>query len=393
MILGIVAKRAIYEQIATLNFRGNYDIRHIDTKSLSAAQKKLEGEQVCTDILIDLDGFGVSADEVVALVGRLLTTTQLHIMVLADGFVPGSRLVRDLEALGLAEQDIFLQAGTHLKMGVSKLLNGTRPKPAALPRADAAEKTPSEPPMEQPVKEQVAAAWPVLPPSQIDVVSGKAKQIRKPPRPATRAVTVAVAGAGPRIGTTTQAMQLLHYLRALSYKAVVVDMQSSGQLEQYLDVYAGQAEVLNPHEFVIQGCRLLTTGKVLMQARAEYDYVICDYGPYDEIAETVSFWEKDIKILVAGVKPWESAFLPQVFEDDDGSLNYVFSFVAQADEADVLQQMDSSAASTYFAPYAPDYFTYCGADEFYARLLNCENEKPAQKKASFLFKRFGRQRK
>lgn len=392
MILGIAAKQSIFDQIATLNFRGNYDIRHIEAKNLSTVQKKLEGEQVCTDILIDLDGFGVSADEVVDLISRLLTTTQLHIMVLADGFAPGSRLVRDLTALGLTEQDIFLQAGTRLKIGISELLNGSRQTPLIDPPSVSSELPTLEPSVEQSV-ETAPLTKSVTPPSQVDVVSAKAKQIRKPPRPVTRAVTVAVAGAGSRIGTTTQAMQLLHYLRAASYKCALVDMQSSGQLEQYLDVYAGQAEVLNPHEFVIQGCRLLTTGKVLMQARAEYDYVICDYGPYNEIAETVSFWEKDIKILVAGVKPWESAFLPQVFEDDDGSLNYIFSFVAQADEADVLQQMDSSAASTYFAPYAPDYFTYCGADEFYARLLNCEKEKPAQKKTSFLFKRFGRQHK
>ncbi len=305
-------------------------------------------------MLIDLDGFGVSADEVVTLVSRLLTTTQLHIMVLADGFVSGSRLVRDLEALGLAEQDIFLQAGTRLKMGISELLNGTWPKPtvpsSALPRPDPVAETASEPPTDEAAVIPPSPTQPIIPPSQVDVVSAKAQQIRKPPRPITRAVTVAVAGAGSRIGTTTQAMQLLQYLRMAGYKCALVDMQSAGQLEQYLDVYAGQAEVLNPHEFVIQGCHLLTTGKVLMQARAEYDYVVCDYGPYSDIAETVSFWEKDIKILVAGIKPWGKRLLPQVFEDDDGSLNYIFSFVAQADEADVLQQMDSSSASTYFAP-------------------------------------------
>lgn len=388
MILGVLAKPAIYDQIVTLNFRGNYDIRHIDAKTLSAAQKKLEGEQACTDVLIDLDCFGISADEVVSLVGRLLTTTQLHIMVLADGFIPGSRLVRDLQALGLAEQDIFLQAGTRLKMGISELLTGSRPNPpAALPHPASTETTDLDLP------EDLLPSEPVPPPSQVDVVAAKAQQIRKPPRPATRAVTVAVAGACSRIGATTQAMQLLHYLRALGYKCALVDMQSSGQLEQYLDVYTDQSEVLNPHEFVIQGCRLLTTGKVLMQARAEYDYVICDYGPYNEIAEVVSFWEKDIKILVAGIKPWESAYLPKVFEDDDGSLNYIFSFVAQADEADVLQQMDSSAPSTYFAPYAPDYFAYCGADELYSRLLSCDQQKPVQKKTSFLFKRFSRPHK
>ena len=314
MILGVLAQAGYLRANRHTEFSRQLRYPPYRRQNPSACPKKLEGEQACTDVLIDLDGFGVSADEVVTLVSRLLTTTQLHIMVLADGFVSGNRLVRDLEALGLAEQDIFLQAGTRLKMGISELLNGTWPKPtvpsSALPRPDPVAETASEPPTDEAAVIPPSPTQPIIPPSQVDVVSAKAQQIRKPPRPITRAVTVAVAGAGSRIGTTTQAMQLLQYLRMAGYKCALVDMQSAGQLEQYLDVYAGQAEVLNPHEFVIQGCHLLTTGKVLMQARAEYDYVVCDYGPSD-IAETVSFWEKDIKILVAGIKPWGKRLCPR----------------------------------------------------------------------------------
>ena len=129
-----------------------------------------------------------------------------------------------------------------------------------------------------------------------------------------------------------------------------------------------------------------------MQARMEYDYLICDYGDYAQIIDTVSFWEKDIRVLVAGVKPWESDQLSRVFEDDDGSLHYIFSFVPKADEPDVRNQMGESAPNTYFAPYAPDYFSYCGNDEFYAKLIACKKAEPQQKKKGFTFNLFHRRK-
>lgn len=216
--------------------------------------------------------------------------------------------------------------------------------------------------------------------------------IKKPPRPATKAVTVAVSGASPRIGTTTQALQLLLYLRAKDYSCAYLDMCSSGKMEQLLDIYES-CDRINGHEFTIQGQHIITNGKLLMQARSEYDYVICDYGPYQDILEPVSFWEKDVKIMVAGTKPWESAQLPAVFEDDDGSLRYIFSFVPSADETSVREQMAESADKTYFAPYAPDYFSYSGADEIYSALVDCPGPSPAQTKEKGLRFLFNRKKK
>lgn len=249
--------------------------------------------------------------------------------------------------------------------------------------------TPEQKEEAQAVEQPVPAA--VVPPSQVDAATGKSMQIRKPARPTTRAVTIAVAGGGPRIGATTQAMQLLHYLTAQNFRCAYVDVQQADQMRQYLTVY-DKCEQLGPHEYTIQGCHFLDTGKLLMQARMEYDYLICDYGDYAEIADTVSFWEKDIKVLVAGIKPWESDLLSRVFDDDDGSLHYIFSFVARADETDVRNQMGDSAANTQFAPYAPDFFSYCGDDEFYAQIVSCQKTEPQQKKKRFTFHLFRRRK-
>lgn len=390
MVIGVVAGEQLYEQINKLNFRGEYDIRWVEPKEPTAICRTLEANQEFTDVLLDVASLkAANADESVNLADRLLRTTHLHIMVLADGYLPESRLIRDLVSVGVPRKDIFLQTGVKLQMRISNLLHTAQPSPPVEEETPMSAETPEQK-EEVPAEEQPVSAA-VVPPSQVDAAAGKSMQIRKPARPATRAVTIAVAGGGPRIGTTTQAMQLLLYLTAQNFRCAYVDMQQTDQMRQYLAVYE-KCEQLGPHEFTIQGCHILDTGKLLMQARMEYDYLICDYGDYAQIIDTVSFWEKDIKVLVAGIKPWESDQLSRVFDDDDGSLHYIFSFVPKADEADVRNQMGESAPNTYFAPYAPDYFSYCGDDEFYAKIIACKKAEPQQRKKGFAFNLFHRRK-
>lgn len=380
MILGIISDPSVYRQVSMLNFRGNYDIRHIAARSPNEIRKALEGDTAFTHILMDVDYIHQNADVPLELLSRLMNTTNYCWLILANGYMPDSRLMRDLLALGIERENIFLQGGTAMKARISQLLQlGT-------------EEGSFSPPSMEMMKEHVASSPTFLPPSQVDIVAGKAMAIKKPPRPATKAVTVAVAGASPRIGTTTQALQLLLFLRAKDYSCAYLDMCSSGKMEQLLDIYES-CDRINGHEFTIQGQHIITNGKLLMQARSEYDYVICDYGFYKDILEPVSFWEKDIKVLVAGTKPWESAQLPAVFADDDGSLRYIFSFVPSADEISVREQMAESADKTYFAPYAPDFFSYSGADEIYSALVDCPGPSPVQKKEKGLRFLFGRKKK
>lgn len=380
MILGIISDPAVYRQISTLNFRGNYDIRHIAARSPNEIRKALEGDTAFTHILMDVDYVHQNADVPLELLSRLINTTSYCWLILANGYMPDSRLMRDLLALGIDRENIFLQGGTAMKARISQLLQlGT-------------DEGSFSPPSMEMMEEQVVSSPTILPPSQVDIVAGKAMAIKKPPRPATKAVTVAVAGASPRIGTTTQALQLLLYLRAKDYSCAYLDMCGSGKMEQLSDIYES-CDRINGHEFTIQGQHIITNGKLLMQARSEYDYVICDYGPYQDILEPVSFWEKDVKILVAGTKPWESAQLPAVFADDDGSLRYIFSFVPSVDESSVREQMAESADKTYFAPYAPDYFSYSGVDELYSALVDCPGPSPTQTKEKGLRFLFNRKKK
>ena len=177
------------------------------------------------------------------------------------------------------------------------------------------------------------------------------------------------------MGTTTQAMQILNYLSTMEYKVAFVEMSGQRHMGQYLGIL-DKSEALDDAHFTLMGNHFYNDAKGLITARSQFDYVVCDYGVYDDIPDITSFFEKDVKIVCCGAKPWESPWLEPAFGDDDGTLRYIFSFVQKSDEAMVRDQMGDEAKNTYFAPYAPDFFRYCGADEIYERIIDPKTNRP-----------------
>lgn len=393
MVLGIIAKSNTYESILTLNFRKQYDLRQISATSVLSIQMELEASNEYTHILLDIEAVRGNTDNALSLLDRLLKTTQLQFIVLADNYPEDSRLVYNLRALGIHEENIVLADGTRLKMRISKLLQHNEPQPVedeiAVEMPTPVPEAMADAPEPDVLASMVGQA--VVPPSQISVVEAKQMLIKKPEFvPTAKAVTIALAGAGSRIGTTTQCMQLLLYLRAQDYSVALVEMHGKGCMQQYIEVYDKSSQLVDPTHFVVQGCHFYNSSKALIRAKAEYDYVICDYGVYSDISDTVSFFEKDIKAICAGAKPWESDTLCDVFPDDDGSLFYIFSFVPKTDEQEILQQMLDSAQCTCFAAYTPDYFQYGGADELYQKIVRCKkSDTKKTKSARFKLPRFG----
>ena len=144
---------------------------------------------------------------------------------------------------------------------------------------------------------------------------------------------------------------------------------------QYLGIL-DKSEALDDAHFTLMGNHFYNDAKGLITARSQFDYVVCDYGVYNDIPDITSFFEKDVKIVCCGAKPWESPWLEPAFGDDDGTLRYIFFFVQKSDEAMVRDQMGDEAKNTYFAPYAPDFFRYCGADEIYERIIDPKTNRP-----------------
>ncbi|MEG1753540.1 MAG: hypothetical protein RR234_06465, partial [Christensenella sp.] len=212
----------------------------------------------------------------------------------------------------------------------------------------------------------------VTPPSQITTAEAKAllreNMLQLQKENMRTAITIAVAGAGHRVGATTQALQLLMFFRTKNYTAALVEMHCQERLWQFKDVYSN-SEVTDSGNLSINGNLLITDAAKLAQAKKEYDILVLDYGAYSE-CDTVSYLKNNLKLVCAGVKPWETQYLNEVFCHENESMCFLFSFVPPADEPIVREQMEGSADKTFFAVYTPDMFQYCGNDAVYEKILD-----------------------
>mgnify|MGYP000000556498 FL=1 len=369
MITGVIAREEHWKTIQALNFRGEHDIRRITAGSPNAAQRELEGNGEYNLLILDIDVFHGNSDIAVSLVERLKKSVpQLQLALIMDGYTSNSLVVRDIKSIGVEEDHIIFGGGAKLKQQINYILHET------VQRKENEIDSPEE--VKQ-IPQQLPPAGTFTPPSQIDRQSAKSMMIPKQPvrSDIPRAVTIAVAGAGPRMGTTTQAMQILNYLSTMEYKVAFVEMSGQRHMGQYLGIL-DKSEALDDAHFTLMGNHFYNDAKGLITARSQFDYVVCDYGVYNDIPDITSFFEKDVKIVCCGAKPWESPWLEPAFGDDDGTLRYIFSFVQKSDEAMVRDQMGDEAKNTYFAPYAPDFFRYCGADEIYERIIDPKTNRP-----------------
>jgi len=174
--------------------------------------------------------------------------------------------------------------------------------------------------------------------------------------------TVGVIGCQPRIGTTTQALQIVLCLQGLGYRAAYVEMGEHDYLKNLVEIY----EDVTIDKYNVIRCRSIPmyTGKqIILANQHRYDYLVKDYGYIDSPDYTIAYFEQDIRVVVGGTKANEIEYMERVIEDP-GYLNvsYIFSFVAQSEQKDVKELMGDKKENTYFAMYTPDPFTYTEND-------------------------------
>lgn len=197
-------------------------------------------------------------------------------------------------------------------------------------------------------------------------------------------VRVGILGGCRRIGTTTQAMQLLMFLQNSGYRVGLIQWVENPDLNGYVDVVKN-AKRLNQSEFVINGLRFYGI-EDLKIAINDNDFLLFDFGGIEipGKSDTGFFRDMDIKIAVLGVKNSEVTNFSSVFElDQGGDMRYIYSFIAQTDREDVKGQMGQRSKDTYFADYTPDYFLYSENDTMYSKILGVTLlQKPLNKKTA-----------
>ena len=380
MILGLVATEKNKEVVHAMNFRKQHDIRNLDFKTNEDLIQTIESQPCFTHILFEIGAVIGNSDDFIQLLLRLRKTTTIEYLVLLEGFPSDSRIVEELLALGISKENLIFSSSLPLRQRMVQIFYSPTPEvtpfvpPINMEMVHPAEKEPSEPDAlpstEAPEQTPAVVPAPVPPPSKITTTQAhaelQARMLSIQKENLKTATLIAIAGAGQRIGTTTQALQISMYLRSQNKSVALVEMHDHPCLKSYADVYS-DAFICKTH-CVINGNTIYFSPESLPTIQKEYEYLILDFGSFNQCSIS-EFLKADVKIISCGIKPWETEQINNTFRDNDGSFQYLFSFVPPADEKDIVKQMEEFSQNTFFAPYSPDMFQYNGCDEMYHKLL------------------------
>ena len=211
-----------------------------------------------------------------------------------------------------------------------------------------------------------------------------------------KTLSVSLMGCCNRIGTTTQAIQIIKFLQLMGYKACYVEANEDGFAELIGNTYESSVTDEETKCVTYDNVDLYGDPTQIGVIKSKgYNYTVWDYGVFDgSTAKTMAFLDKDLPIVVGGISPVELALMNPILQSPIMASNcsYIFSFVHPNDEKEVMELMESKADSTFFARYTPDPFGYTSAtNDLYGAILKI-NKTPHQnkiKKHSF----FGKKRK
>ena len=362
----VVGPAETAESVRELNFRHEFEIGEIHERSVSTIQHQLEQDaEHITHLVYDIRAIG-NVDASLALLGRICTTLPGitgKTSGVTEGIAGSRSFMRDVCEMYPKEQ-IVQSHGAELKRVLNAMLCAdgiirTEPEPQKVTAADPVP-DPQEPPPSPPIPVEVT------PPSQVGREAAQAQLVLPKPKIERSATCIAVAGAGHRIGTTTQAMQICLYVKALGYKAAIIEMAASA-LTGYTQI-SDDAVLFDEHHFRVEGTDVYNDRTCILDAKSQYDYLILDYGCFAELTEPADYLRNDILVAVCGAKPSEVELAADVLRVDNGTIHYIFSFVPQRDRPDVLASMEQYGERTYFAGWTPDYFLYSGNDELYGKI-------------------------
>ncbi len=202
--------------------------------------------------------------------------------------------------------------------------------------------------------------------------------------------TIGVCGSQERIGVTTNAIQIVKYLLYLGYKAAYVEMNNHGFVEMCAELYADAQKRSNCITYSgidMYVCDSPTNLNDLL--KLDYDFYVYDYGYFTEQDfQTLSYCEREYKVVVAGAKPNEFGLTQQLLNTNyfnDASM--VFSFIAEGDRADVSEMMMELSTNVSYIDWCPDPFSINDASiKRIEKILPIE-KKPTQKKKFAFFKK------
>ena len=208
--------------------------------------------------------------------------------------------------------------------------------------------------------------------------------------------TIAVAGSQHRIGTTTQALQIVKHLILEGHTVCYIQLNSSDYVQKVGEFYTDA--ILNEETGLVtyQNLEMYYKQERIADILAKnYDYYIYDFGCISDKEFTlVQFLEKDIRIAVCGSKANELPYIQSVLElMNISTAEYIFSFTGEVDRKDILELMEDKQKHTFFSGYIPDPFSYNpSSKEIYSAIIKPEKAKESDS-PKHRFRLFGRRKK
>ena len=291
----------------------------------------------CSTIVYDIEQYIDDPEDLAQEIQRIHTVNNTRVIILAPGYLADARIIQEIHSRGF-NNFILSPVIAGMKDELEKSMNGY---------------------------------FDSNPPEQI---TAKAEENREMERQRSY-TTIAVAGAMARIGTTTQAIQLCKYLMYRGHKVCYIEANASGYVEMIknYDTEAKYDEVTERVSF--QSLEMYNNMQRIHEyLKMDYEFYIYDFGSWtDKGFYSTSYLEKDIKIMVGGIKPNEIIQTTEVLRvAGRWDVSYIFSFVAQDKEKEILALMDDQAKHTYFAGYVPDMWHW-NPVEYFSKICPCDD--------------------
>jgi hypothetical protein len=175
-------------------------------------------------------------------------------------------------------------------------------------------------------------------------------------------VKIALTGIMNRVGTTTMAFNLCHFLSGLGAKTCYVEANGSQHLSKIID---GTSNIITKGDTSIHNgiCFMDLYG----ESDEEFDFIIYDMGVVESKVVGAIKNKCDVGILCATAKPYDQeAFIKESRLFEGIEVSKVFSFVHEAEQRKVIEEFSEG----YFSQYTPSLFDSEKNSDMWMQILN-----------------------
>ncbi len=316
------------------------------------AQKILQCSD-CKYVIYDVEQYTDSAEKIADVIHRIQLANNATPIIYASGYDLQSDMIRFLRFHGV-QHFIFAAYLDEKKQELERAIQG-------IPMLDAVE------------EDQEALETNIMQPTY---------------------KSIGIAGVVPRMGTTTQAIQIVKYLLYEGYSACYIELNDHGWVQALAEAYDAVEEDKEIGRVTYQEVDLYWKMEKLPEImKLNYDYYVYDYGVYqDRDFNKLSFLEKDLQLFMVGTKPGE--FMKTYELIDNTFYNrviYIFNFIPNdpQEREETYELMEEKREDTFFLEDCRDPFRFVPG-EFYQKVIPVipkEKEEKKKKGRSFFRKR------